>query len=225
MRRHPVIGQAVPGREFQHGDVGREECERARERRHARPVAAHDQEARRRRVGARGDRAREIGDDQPLGAVGDAGERQRAARDQRSGGRFRHHRRSAAVDVKVAQLAEQRGVEIGRHVAVPPSPRPSRSRSGTSISRSNSSSFVLGQFRDRCVGEAAHDQVDLAHAAMPGAEQKLAPAHIQSLARSCTAGHRSLATPKTRTCRAGLYSGENAPCQARKCSLPAISGV
>ena len=79
MRRHPVIGQAVPGRELKHGDVGREEAERARERRHALAVAAHDDEAGRRRIGARGDGAGEIGDDQALGAVGDAGERERAA--------------------------------------------------------------------------------------------------------------------------------------------------
>ena len=32
--------------------------------------------------------AREIGDDQPLGAVGDAGQRQHAARDEQLGGRF-----------------------------------------------------------------------------------------------------------------------------------------
>ena len=52
------------------------------------------------------------------------------------------------------------------------------------------------------VGEAAHDQIHFAHAAMPGAEQKLAPAHVQSLARTCRSGHRSSPTPKARTGRA-----------------------
>ena len=44
MRRDPVVGQAIPGRELQHLDVGREERERARQRRHARPVAADHQQ-------------------------------------------------------------------------------------------------------------------------------------------------------------------------------------
>jgi hypothetical protein len=40
---------------------------------------------------------------------------------------------------------------------------------------------------DLPVGEAAEDQIHLAYAAMPGAEQELAPARIQAFARS----HRS----------------------------------
>ncbi len=76
--RRAVIGQAIPGREFQHRERRIEEAERARERRHARSVAAHHQQAGGRRIGARRDRAGEIGDDQPLRAVGDARERQRA---------------------------------------------------------------------------------------------------------------------------------------------------
>ena len=50
MRRHAVVGQAIPGRKFQHLDVGREEGERARQRRHARAVAADHHEADRRRA-------------------------------------------------------------------------------------------------------------------------------------------------------------------------------
>ena len=44
MRRHPVVRQAIPGREFQDLDVGREEAERARQHRHARAVAADHRE-------------------------------------------------------------------------------------------------------------------------------------------------------------------------------------
>ena len=35
IRRHAVVGQAIPGREFHHHDIGREERERARQLRHA----------------------------------------------------------------------------------------------------------------------------------------------------------------------------------------------
>ena len=80
MRRHAVIGQAVPGREFQHLDVGREKAERARKRRHARTIAADHRQADRRRGRAGSDRAREIGQHQPFGAIGHAGEKERPAR-------------------------------------------------------------------------------------------------------------------------------------------------
>ena len=47
--------------------------------------------------GARRNRAGEIGDDQPFGAVGDARQRQRPAGRQQFGGRFaRHHRHLAS---------------------------------------------------------------------------------------------------------------------------------
>ena len=109
MRRHAVVGQAVPGRELQHLDVGREERERARERRHARAVAADHQQAGRRRVRPRRDRAREIGDDQAFGAVGDAGERQRLAgrravrRETCRPCRSAHSRAPAAMEVAQAR--------------------------------------------------------------------------------------------------------------------------
>src|SRR4029079_8037316 len=50
---------------------------------------------------------------------------------------------------------------------------------------------------DMGVGEAADDQVHLAHAAAPGPEQNLAPPLVQSLARPF--GHRCAPTPKART--------------------------
>ena len=79
MRRHPVVGQAVPGREFDRLDVRREEAERARQHRHARAVAADHRETDRRRRSTRRNRARQIGEHQPFGAVGDAGEQKRPA--------------------------------------------------------------------------------------------------------------------------------------------------
>ena len=41
------------------------------------------------------------------------------------------------------------------------------------------------------VGKPPEDQIHLAHAAMPGAEEQLAPPRIQSLARPRRAGHRN----------------------------------
>lgn len=42
--------------------------------------------------------------------------------------------------------------------------------------------FIAGQGADLGIGEGAEDEVHLAHAAMPGAEQKLAAAGVQPLA-------------------------------------------
>ena len=90
VRRNAIVGLAIPGRQFQHVDVGREEAERARERRHARTFAADDQKAGRRRERARGDGAGEVGDDETFGAVGDVRERQRPVGLQQFGGGFGH---------------------------------------------------------------------------------------------------------------------------------------
>ena len=79
MRRHPVVRQAIPGREFQDLDIGGEEAERARQHRQARPVAADHRRADRRRRSARRNGAGQVGDNQAFGAVGNAGERQRPA--------------------------------------------------------------------------------------------------------------------------------------------------
>ena len=79
VRRHPVVRQAIPGREFQNLDVGGEEAERARQHRQARAVAADHRRADGRRRSARRNGAGQVGDDQAFGAVGNAGERQRPA--------------------------------------------------------------------------------------------------------------------------------------------------
>ena len=110
IRRHAVVGQAIPGREFHHLDLGPEERQRARQRRHALAVAADHGERNRRRVGSRGNGARQIGQHQAFGAVGDLRQRQRLAGLERVGGRFRgqNSRSRQAFTVEVAQPAEQR---------------------------------------------------------------------------------------------------------------------
>ena len=50
----------------------------------------------------------------------------------------------------------------------------------------------LGKPAERPVGEATHDQIRFAHAAVPSPEQQLATAQVQSIARTCCAGHRFL---------------------------------
>ena len=89
MRRHAVVGQAIPGGKFQHLDVGREEGERAGERGHALAVAADDSEADRRRRPAGGDGPRQIREHEPFGAVGNAGEKERPASGEALGRRSR----------------------------------------------------------------------------------------------------------------------------------------
>ena len=88
MRRHPVIGLAVPGRKLHDRQVGRKELQRPRQLLHARPVAAHHREADCRRLWFGCNRARQIGDDQPLRALRDIGKGQRTAGCKQRGGRF-----------------------------------------------------------------------------------------------------------------------------------------
>ena len=88
MRRYPVIGLAVPGRELQHRQIGREECQRTGQLLQPRPVAAHHRETYGRRLRPRRDRARQIRNDKPLGAFGDVGKRQRATGNERLRGRL-----------------------------------------------------------------------------------------------------------------------------------------
>jgi hypothetical protein len=89
MRRDAVIGLAVPGRELQHRQVGREEIQRASQLLHARPIAADHREADRRLLRPRRDRAGEVGHDEPLGSFRDVGKCQRPAGREQFGGRFR----------------------------------------------------------------------------------------------------------------------------------------
>ena len=90
--------------------------QRTRERGHARPVAAHHDDARRRRAGARRNSAGEIGHDEPLGAVGDACKVSGRPGTRSSAG-LRAMPSSQALPVtEIAQPSEQRGVVARRHV-------------------------------------------------------------------------------------------------------------
>ena len=117
MRRDAVVGQAVPGRESSTARSGAKNAS-------ARASAAMRWPSRQTTTrlvagafGARRDRAREIGDDQALGAVGDAGERQRRGRASSSSAGDCAIRPLRAPCVEVAQPAEQRGVEVRRRPA------------------------------------------------------------------------------------------------------------
>ena len=205
MRRDAVIGLAVPGRELHHRQIGREEFQRARQLLHARPVAADHGKADRRRLRPRRDGAREIGDDQALGALGDIGKGQRAAGRKQLGGRFhrRFHASSSAARNALmransapripaaAAVAGQGGIEIGI---------------GHFDQALELGQFGVGQVGDLGVGEAAEDQIHLAGAAMPAAKQQPLAAVVEPVARSCRSRHfrKSNPTPKARTCRAGL---------------------
>jgi len=88
MRRHPVVGLAVPGRELQDRQIGREKRQRAGQLLHPRAVAADHGETYGRRFRPCCDGARQIRNHEPLGAFGDIGKGQRAAGRQQRGGGF-----------------------------------------------------------------------------------------------------------------------------------------
>ena len=79
MRRYPVVGLAVPGRELQHRQIGREKFQRAGQLLHPRAIAADHGEADGRRFWPRRDGARQIGNDQGFRALGDIGQGQQAS--------------------------------------------------------------------------------------------------------------------------------------------------
>ena len=90
MRRHAIVGLAIPGRKLQDFEVGRKKRDRPRQRRHARTIAADHQCAGRGRVFSRRHSASEVGNDQAFRAVRHIGEGQRPARRQHFGRRTRH---------------------------------------------------------------------------------------------------------------------------------------
>ena len=128
MRRHPVIGLAVPGRKLHHRQIRREEFQRAGQLLHPRTVAADHGEADRRRFRPRRHRAREVRDHQTFRALGDIGKGQRAAGRQQFGRRscrltscvvIHGAKRLDALEQAVRifrrrrRVAGQRGIEIG----------------------------------------------------------------------------------------------------------------
>src|SRR5262245_7825488 len=90
---------------------------------------------------------------------------------------------------EIAQAAEQRGVVVGRHLRFAGDPG-QQVWVGRLYQSLELADFLLRQLLDRGIGEATHDEVHLARAAVPGPEQKLAPALIQPLARPCRAAHQ-----------------------------------
>ena len=198
MRRHPVVGLAVPGRKLQHRQIRREEFQRARQLLHARPVAADHGEADRRRLRPRRDRARQIRDDQTFGALGDIGKGQRAAGREQFGGRScrRLHasliraKRLDAVEQAVGifrrrrHLAGQRGIEIGI---------------GHLDQMLELSQFVVREIGDLGVGKPAENEIHLAGAAMPAAKQQPLAAVVEAVARSCRSRHLSQSNPNAKS--------------------------
>ena len=87
MRRHPIVGLAVPSRKLQNRQVGREEFKRAGQLLHPRTIPANDGKAHSRRFGSSRHRAREVRNHQTFRALGDIGERQRPAWRQQFGRR------------------------------------------------------------------------------------------------------------------------------------------
>src|SRR4029078_6498942 len=71
MRRNAIVRQTIPRRKFHDFDIAAEECQRARQSRHALAVPANDGERYCRRVLARRNRPREIGEHESFGAVRD----------------------------------------------------------------------------------------------------------------------------------------------------------
>ncbi len=88
MRRHPVIGLAVPGRKLHERQVRREKRKRAGQLLHARAVAADHRQADRGFLRPGRDSPRQIGYDEPFRTFSDIGKRQRAAGRQQFRGRF-----------------------------------------------------------------------------------------------------------------------------------------
>ena len=89
MRRNPIVGLAVPGRELHDRQIRRKKLQRTGQLLHPRTVTADHGEADRRRRPAGGDGPRQIREHESFGAVGDAGEKERPASGEALGRRSR----------------------------------------------------------------------------------------------------------------------------------------
>ena len=204
MRRHAVVRQAIPGGKLVDLDLGREERERARKLRHARPVAADHHEAGRGRVRLRRDaraRSATIRPSAPS-ATPESVSARPGTRSRRAIGGLRHQAaprwkariwRNSAVSncCRRRGRAHHPGEQVRlRHVHQP----------------LELVDLGLAQLAICASAKRPGDQVHLAHAAMPGAEQQAPPPLVQAFARN--RAFRScpprFATRKARTCRARL---------------------
>jgi hypothetical protein len=87
------------------------------------------------------------------------------------------------------QLVHQLVIVFGRHVAGAGNPG-IEIGIGSVAELLEQIDFGLAQRADHRVGEAAHDEVHLARAAMPTAVEKTAPPRVKSSARTCASSHR-----------------------------------
>src|SRR4029077_3348337 len=91
--------------------------------------------------------------------------------------------RTLAPMIEITHPAEQRGIVVRRYGGF--ARDPSQQLAVRHLHELlEVGEFLLRQLCDRGIGEAAHDQIHFPHPAMPGTEQKLAPADIQSFART-----------------------------------------
>src|SRR5262249_21642441 len=135
----PVVRQAVPGGELEHGDVRREEGERARKRCRTASVAAHDQKARRRSIRAGSDRTCKICRHEAFCPVGHPGQGDRLTCPQEFGRRPCKTRSPRRAKWK-SRKRRNRPVSCAAGTSHSPVIQASTSRSGSSINRSNSAS-------------------------------------------------------------------------------------
>ena len=185
MRRDPIIGQAIPGGEFQDRQVRCEESECAAKCRQSRTIAADNDQAHSRSSAAPAARsARQIGNDKALRPVGYPHQGQRTAGNQIMGRIARNaHRAPCTTSAEVAQSPKQRGIEIRRDIKF--AGHPCKKLAVRHLHQVLEIDELVGrELLDRALGKAPHDQIQFPHAAMPGSEQKLAAASIQSFART-----------------------------------------
>src|SRR5262249_40761751 len=170
------------------------------------PVAAHHQQARRLRPCRNG--AREIGQHQALGAIGDAGERERPAAEKQFGRRLRHwfHVGSPAAKWK-ARRRRNRSVSSESESATGSTTSENSSGSGMSISHSKSSS---SRSLIRSIQASAKRPMIRSISRLPRCQ-----ARNNSRRRRGSSPSEDLllpviaSTPKARTCRAPRYSQPN----------------
>ena len=133
-----------------------------------------------------GQRARQFGDDEGVVALRRARQRDGAALlKAANGGSDEAHGLSSArvggFHLRSAQASKERSVEFPRRMLAADDPG-ERLRVGDVEQTLELGKFVFAHRRQMRIGEAAHDQIHLAHAAAPGAKQNPPPALIERCA-------------------------------------------
>ena len=166
---------------------------------------------------SRRDRAREIGQHQAFGAVGDLRQRQRPCRLARnSAGEQSLRCLRRALDADGSRAAGGTAACRSRRApASAHSPRQKICWSGTSSSFRIVELGSLSAASSR-VGKAAEHEIHLADAAMPGAEQQPPPPRIQAFARPSRS--RSVSNAKNPDGAGWGYIGADVHCHGRALS-------